>query len=305
MINSRTVLVLGAGASAPYGFPLGRNLLLEIGRELYSGSVNPYQNILMECGFSIDDLRRFAVELLNSMQPSVDAFLENRPEYMQIGKHAIAAKLIPLELEERLIRREKKNGGLDWYEYLFNQLGARKDDFNKNRISIITFNYDRSLEYFLFVALKFSYGISMTEAAKLVSDIPIVHVYGQLGQLDFIGPDGRSYLPNMNPEIIRRCASEISIIHESTATTPAILQAQEIIAQTETMCFLGFGYHELNIQRLGVNSLFKANRFWGTAYGLKNAEREKIRSLFDKKIELGSDSDDVLLFIRQYPVFVG
>ena len=110
MINSKTALVLGAGASAPYGFPLGRNLLLEIGRELYSGSVNPYQNTLIECGFAINDLRKFAVELLNSMQPSVDAFLENRPEYMQIGKHAIAAKLI--QLEERLARREKKDGGL-------------------------------------------------------------------------------------------------------------------------------------------------------------------------------------------------
>ena len=53
-----------------------------------------------------------------------------------------------------------------WYVYLFNQLGARKDDFNKNRISIITYNYDRSLEYFLFVALKFSYGISMAEALQ-------------------------------------------------------------------------------------------------------------------------------------------
>ena len=305
MINSKTVLVLGAGASTPYGFPLGRNLLLEIGRELYSGSVNPYQTRLIECGFSIDDLQRFAVELLNSMQPSVDAFLENRPEYMQIGKHAIAAKLVPFELEERLIRREKNNDGFGWYEYLFNQLGARKDDFSKNRISIITFNYDRSLEYFLFVALKFSYGISMDDAAKLVSGIPIVHVYGQLSRLDFIDLGGRSYLPDVNPEIISKCASEISIIHEGTLTTQAILQAREMISQAETMCFLGFGFHELNIQRLEVNKLFTGNRFWGTAYGLKNAERERIRSLFDKRIELGSDSEDVLTYIRQYPVFVG
>ena len=93
----------------------------------------------------------------------------------------------------------------------------------------------------------------------------------------------------MNPQIIRRCASEISIIHESTTTTAAISQAQEIIGETETLCFLGFGYHELNIQRLEVNKLYKGNRFWGTSYGLKNAEREKIRALFDKRLELGSD----------------
>ena len=35
------------------------------------------------------------------------------------------------------------------------------EDFEKNLVSVITFNYDRSLEQFLFISLKSRYGKSV------------------------------------------------------------------------------------------------------------------------------------------------
>jgi len=46
----------------------------------------------------------------------------------------------------------------DWYQYFCDKLNTSFEEFDQNKISIITFNYDRSLEHSLFTALKNSYG---------------------------------------------------------------------------------------------------------------------------------------------------
>ena len=307
MIKSNTVLILGAGASFDYGFPLGRPLLLEIGSELSSNSINPFQTQLNRCGFSIEQLKEFGKELLNSMQPSVDAFLEKRmenKEFVEIGKLSIAAKLMPLEVPDNL-RRGSNNRDMKWYEYLFGLLGARKEEFDKNKLAIITFNYDRSLEYFLLAALSNTYALDVSQAVEFLRSIPIVHIYGQLGELDLIDSTGRPYTPDFDSADLKKCASEISIIHEYSEITPSIVVAHQLMSDADTLCFLGFGYHDLNVQRLEIDQSFNGNRFWGTAYGLKDGEAEKVQSLFNKKIELGYEGERILDFIRRKAVFIG
>lgn len=95
MIEKRTVLVLGAGASAELGFPLGRGLLRQTVDTIRRKEETRFYQVLRECGFSDDQMQEFARDLEVSMQPSVDAFLENRPEFLDVGKAAIAAALLP------------------------------------------------------------------------------------------------------------------------------------------------------------------------------------------------------------------
>src|SRR5262245_57393358 len=95
MIRRRTAIVLGAGASHDYGFPLGRSLLKLVCDHLQSSFQST--KVLAEIGFPIEDQKRFAEALEWSGLPSVDAFLERRTEFMDIGKAAIAAELIPCE----------------------------------------------------------------------------------------------------------------------------------------------------------------------------------------------------------------
>lgn len=92
--------------------------------------------------------------LQNSVAPSVDFFLENNEKFEEIGKLAIAFELILHEDYKQLRREQKKR----WYETLFH-LMVQGGRFDQNRLSVITFNYDRSLEAFLFRALGNLYGL--------------------------------------------------------------------------------------------------------------------------------------------------
>ena len=84
-----TVLILGSGASVPFGFPSGRSLIFNIYKGL-SKKDNNFFNILLDCGYDANLISTFRDELYSSMQPSVDSFLEKRGEFVNVGKAAIA-----------------------------------------------------------------------------------------------------------------------------------------------------------------------------------------------------------------------
>jgi len=113
---------------------------------------------LQAAGFRSGDIEDFRNSLERSGRSSVDAFLEHRTEFLEVGKAAIAALLLPCEKEESLFDLNRDSR---WYEYLFQKLNAGFEDFANNRIAFITFNYDRSLEFYLFTALKHAYGNPM------------------------------------------------------------------------------------------------------------------------------------------------
>ena len=135
MILKRTVLILGAGASVDYGFPLGRTLITQICARLSQKTTT--RDLLIDCKIAETHIDQFQRQLAASNLPSIDAFLENRPEFEKIGKAAIAAILIPCELEQKLKRKE---GQYLWYEHLHSKLIQRKNEFTRNKLSVVTFN---------------------------------------------------------------------------------------------------------------------------------------------------------------------
>ena len=91
MIRTPTVLVLGAGASMPYGFPSGQGLkenIISFGAEVHKRIEH-----LPRC--TQERFQEFQRELRYSSQSSVDAFLEHRPELVPLGKALIALAWIP------------------------------------------------------------------------------------------------------------------------------------------------------------------------------------------------------------------
>ena len=155
MINVPTVLILGAGASKPYGYPVGSRLKDLIIANLESNYANFY--------YTQDQISKFRDKLLNSRLYSIDKFLTGYgEEFSGIGKLAIAQALIGTESRDVY----SCNGEEDWYGYICNSLHASTpDEFYENKLSIITFNYDRSLEQYLFKALENFY--PETSAADL------------------------------------------------------------------------------------------------------------------------------------------
>ena len=146
MIARKTVLILGAGASIPLGFPSGRQLLTSVVDGLRKPTAQLFQ-LLVACGFDPTNIMLFRDALAKSGRPSVDVFLEYRSEFLSLGKTAIAAILTPYEIEANLYTAER-----NWYEYLFRHLGPSRKDLAQGNLSVVTFNYDRSFEHYLFEA---------------------------------------------------------------------------------------------------------------------------------------------------------
>lgn len=139
----RSVFVLGAGASAVYQFPTGQQLCQLVCDELRADSQSGYGTALREnTEFRDEEITRFCYELRMSAQSSVDAFLEYRPEFQELGKAAMAVILVSKELSGNLW-----GGDANWMRYLFQHLNVPFEDFDAIPVSFITFNYDRSLEH--------------------------------------------------------------------------------------------------------------------------------------------------------------
>lgn len=320
MIRGKTVLVLGAGASYPYGFPLGRELLLTICKRLGEESFNSEMDQLLwwqllELGFPVEELRSFREDLLKSGQPSVDFFLELRKEYSEVGKACIAGVLLPLEGGDWVTRGIRGEGSEKrlrqrWYEDLFLAIRHGKESFAENELSIVTLNYDRSLERFLFDAIQGSFGVDDREAVELLESIPIYHVYGSLGEFDV---DVGRRRPDV--EGIGKAAANIRVMSDDSSEDkedPVKPWSNSIraIEQADRVVFLGMSYWRLNVERLHLRIKGSDQRtFWGTTYGMGLAEVEMAKEALCghemaggkvRRITLGTETEDVRVFLSNY-----
>src|SRR5689334_5055294 len=121
MIKTATVFVLGAGASSVFNFPMGgvlRNQTID-----YLAPNHQQRGIFLKnTTFTEGDLDHFREQLRFSAQPSVDLFLENRPEFLAIDKAAMACLLIMAEWPDILWGASPEN----WMTYLFDRMRALK-----------------------------------------------------------------------------------------------------------------------------------------------------------------------------------
>lgn len=294
MITIPTVFVLGAGASSHLGYPTGLALVERIVRGLQSST--PDSSFLRECGYSNDDIRQFSDELASSSKGSVDAFLEHRTEFLEIGKLAIAKALTADEYQGKLV--DVKQRHRNWYCYLYEKMNAPFDQFSQNKIGVITFNYDRSLEQFLFTALRSSYGKTDNEVAAQLDQLPIIHVYGQLSRLPWQEATGRAYTHNNSKEDLMKSAAGIKIVHESTPLGLEFDEAKKLLKNTKRIYFLGFHYHEINMERLGSDWIV-GKEIQGSCYQFSNKERGELVSKYNGKIELGPPQLDSMGFLRE------
>ena len=257
MITTPTVFVLGAGASIPFGFPSGENLVTEICAQHYS------THHLDSLGFGRDETDDFIRELELSDPPSVDAFLEHRQGFMKIGKVAIACQLLKYEEKASEKRRGQGNKARwDWYSYLLDKMTTTFADFDRNQVSFVTFNYDRSFEHYLFTTLLSRYGKSEDEVKNVLNKLSITHVHGQLGFLEWqqdAKPDTAVQYGLISRDMIRIAANGIKIISEKMDEKVQFQKAWDLMNAAKLIFFLGFGYHPVNMERLQI-PLNKVNK---------------------------------------------
>lgn len=311
LISEPTVLVLGAGASRSYGFPTGAELrdwilysLLSPENLVAAGAGNPTFEIgLLLKEHPIDEIRKFRSEFEYSSRDSIDFFLRENKSLRSLGKKLIAVGLIAKEDEAKIFATR------DWYQYLLNYMlsgGSGIDTFNANKLSIITFNYDRSLEHFFFRSLRNGFETPDAVIDSALSSVPIHHVHGSLGHYlsNEAKPEGvRPYEVRLNDESIASAAGMIQIFCERW--NERVLERPRLLLQNAARIgFLGFGYEPTNLRKLfvekGMGLFPNARRLAGTTLGLPPGDKEQLASLFDHNqgVEFKSHDVDCLSFLK-------
>jgi hypothetical protein len=171
-------------------------------------------------GHERDEVDRFLQTLRHAGYRSVDRFLESNPECMTIGKKAIATILLACEKPENLFP-PKATGPSHWYQILSDALDPAGGSFAYNDLRIITFNYDRSIEHYLFTVLKNRFDLDEATALAAFRCIPIVHVHGSLGAYPPTEETRRPYGGETDADSIERAATASSLLVRVTRHIPS------------------------------------------------------------------------------------
>lgn len=298
MEKQRTVLILGAGASNDAaGFPTGHELLDIICEGMRtSGGILTLQ--MRNAGFNPPELLAFRKQLKSSNCTSVDEFLQSNKHWEKIGKAAMAAELLKCEANSahesgKLFHTSPEE--YSWYKELLKRLFAHGiDGLNDNTLSIVTFNYDRSLEHCLFESAKNRYAIDrkgpineqVQQCIDNIDAIPIVHVYGSLGRLpwqnsgSWVVNESLQYGAPIDTTTIRTCIRNIRIISETDIKADGdqgFIEARTQINQANRVLFLGFGYNTINVSRLQLGNVKRFGTLEGTSMGMTNERRRQIQ----------------------------
>lgn len=293
----KVVFILGAGASHTYGYPLGSGLRYNIIKN-YPGQINSYQNVFREdrpdfSSKSLEFIQKFKL----SADVSIDLFLSKFPEYEFEGKVAIITSILQAEQTsaflEDLTDREKtkKEVNDDWMWHLYTKLTRKLNQVKSifqldlGDISFVTFNYDRSLEYFLYNSFKngFNYDKIGGDPKGLMDKITIEHVYGKAVDLPWESKESNSGLEyklfNTGSKNISNWTKNIRVIYDRVSKS--LGNVYNKIKYADKIFFLGFGYDITNLDLLGFPGILSQDqKIFGTAYGLFQEEIDEIKMFF-------------------------
>jgi len=290
MIKKPTVLILGAGASMPYGFPSGQKLKEEVLFYLDFGNSQNWYPKFKQLGYKREDVEEFFAALNYSERNSVDEFLEYRTKFLEIGKIAMTLALYPHETHLNLFNVEPS-----WYKYFWSKISTSFDNFENNKFSIITFNYDRSIEHYLFVTLKHAYGKSDEECADKIKKIPIIHPHGKLGSLPWEDGEKRKYEPVLTLGEIKTISEQIIVVSEDLSSSDEFRECYKLLQSAEYIFFLGFGYNDMNLKRLKISD-FKSKTPIGTSYGMGLADIMRVQHKYS--LSLYSRERKIIDFLK-------
>lgn len=294
MIETPTLFILGAGASKPYGYPTGIELRRFICDNFPDIFTNLYRGEQEASDAASQKAKDFSSYFDKSNTPSIDLFLARNQDDAKFGKKAIVVSIMESEKSSNLNETHVQPSE-NWYFYLYSRMTDHMitpdsyNDFSKNKVSILTFNYDRSLDYYFENSLINSYhSKNQQEIRNQLSCMEIHHIYGYFDKIPSNG--GRGYKSPYNLSDLERCSNNIRIVHE---IGEEYQKAKEFIENAERIFILGFGYAPENMEAIGMPKAIKNGAsIFGTGKGMTRREIQKIKDDFthhfnENRIKIG------------------
>lgn len=328
---SHNLLIIGAGAHKPYNFPTSADIkeklkeILKAGkiillsnsvtfqqktdafmekyhlcREIKSAGIVPCPENAVNNAYDIvvgEYVDNFLRSFTGSSATSIDSYLaqltksesiEKKTIYPKLGKFIIAYLISKTENLEPLGCQPS-----DWIQFLIKEyIEPDPESFFKNPPKIVTFNYDRLFERYLYEHLTEFHHMHASKAEELISSMDVVHVYGNLGCF--------TKWNDVSTSFYSQASAQIKVIGEdrdesSLAETKKTIQ--KYIVQSNKIYFIGYGFDPLNndiIFKDLEESWRKGKLIVSTNIGITTRDRARIHeqlgfqpSFIDKVDHLG------------------
>ncbi|MGZ5501774.1 MAG: hypothetical protein ACXWEW_11555, partial [Nitrososphaeraceae archaeon] len=314
--TKNTVFVMGAGASKEAHLPTGyelKNIISHLLDIRFDGSINQksgdyvikeaMHRFVRDSDGRNGDINSYLHEAwhIRDALPqaiSIDNFIDAHRDNDKIalcGKLAIVRSILEAEKKSLLyIGRSDIDSNINftslektWYIPFFQLLteNCGKNDLKERfkSITLIIFNYDRCIEHFIYNALINYYRFSGTEAAELVKNINIYHPYGDVGTLPWINPNGvMGFGAEPNFQKLLELSQKIKTFTEGIDTGASeILEIRKHMSIANSVVFLGFAFHKLNMQLIHPEFFDEPNNSeficFATTVGISQSDKEVIR----------------------------
>ena len=324
MFREPTVFIVGAGASAEADLPVGETLKQQIKlltpvrnsnfiETLESGDALIFDALKIASrppGSALDaesfERRLAAARRVATALPlagSIDSLLESYADDADMrlfGKLAIARTILAAESKSRLIKYGSQEGRLKdelriedtWYPKLARMIfdGRRPSDGPAifNNVSVICFNYDRCIESFFFNALRRYFSMDASAARTAMCGLKIVHPYGKVGDLAWQSNARGAVNFGAEPSAdqLLSISSQIRIYTEQSNDTTIATEITRIIASSTRAVFLGFGFHQQNLDLLRPKNGSRIFSVVMTSLGISSFDIEMAKSLAGNCVNL-------------------
>lgn len=269
MFKEKTVFVLGAGSSKEVGMPLGTELKANIAKMFLldqRGEFDKRSDYLSRLAINLEipypkhlqQMRRFSDS--TETYDSIDDYLARFPndaEFQFCGKVGIIRSILKFEADchQRNAIYLNEIWFLSFLKRLVRGVPVEKISDLFENITVINFNYDRCLEFYLVRRLMITYGIDEQAASSLVKKLEMFRPYGAVGSFwqeddNFIEFGGLCAENNESAKRLAELSSGIRTYSEMEEDTNLYSLIKLAINESSTLVFLGFGFHEQNMEVL-------------------------------------------------------
>ncbi|MEL1252089.1 hypothetical protein [Aurantiacibacter gilvus] len=257
---------------------------------------------------NLEPHRIAAVETAEALafSASIDEYIERHRDdkYTEdCAKLAIAKAILEAENSSDIFvshRRPAANGfnttGGSWLASYLRDVSrgfsARDLPEAFQNVTVVNFNYDRCFEHYAYHWLQSVYRIEAIEAAEIVSGFQVYHPYGKLGPLEWQDPHGIPYGAGVDTRRLLTISKRIRTYSEAKEPETGIEVVKERLGAARNVVFLGFGFHQQNLNLLRVDeSRQSAAWCFATTKGISKPSWEVYKSRIRETLSVAPHRD--------------
>jgi len=330
MFETPTVIITGAGTSVEFGLPSGKDIFTTLQREakksisrwngqpnLLDDGTSPTPSLTLFNLISFLEKRegKFQSQLQKIGQTidiqfddSIDEYLFNNQEFQDIGKLLSVWRLYCSLYQEaylnnrRLLSRRSEHmfktsptnkATKSWLASLAHKITKdcqTVDDLRKNKLSILTFNYDPLIKEGLLSLIKGSGRFSKISSLDFIE---IIHVNGKLNISDTFNlkVDDWNHKHVVGQDLFREIeenTNNIFMINEgiNSKISTSRENAKRLLQGSKKIFALGFAFDPNNVKLVGLDMLDSEQNLYALNYNGDIQLKNRIKMVAENKITI-------------------